>query len=133
MNTAQEFIAYAALHNIELSVIENQLIMDGVKAEVKDQFLNIAKEHKQEILKELSEKELIQQAFREGKSIRWWSGVLKEWIWFSPDKASAQAKKKETDEVVYHKGEIEALTGWDKQDIKTIHGLKKEFDGEISK
>jgi len=133
MNTAQEIISYAGIHGINLVAKDDQLVIDAPKESLTDEFLDTAKEHKQEILKELSEKELIQQAFREGKSIRWWSGVLKEWIWFSPDKDSAQAKKKETDEVVYHKEEIEALTGWDKQDIKIIHSLKKEFDGEISK
>jgi len=56
MSVAQKFITDAALHNIELSVIENQLIMDGVKAEVKDKFLSAAKEHKPEIIKALKER-----------------------------------------------------------------------------
>jgi len=50
MNAAQKFIAYAESHDIELTVIEGHLIMDGVKDEIKDKILTTAKEHKQEII-----------------------------------------------------------------------------------
>ena len=77
--------------------------------------------------------ELIKQAFREGKAVRVWSGVLQEWIWWSPSKETAKRKKQETDEIVYHKGELIKLVGWDSQSLKDMHEIKKAFDGEIIK
>ena len=77
MSAAQKFITDAALHNIELSVIENQLIMDGVKAEVKDKFLSKAKEHKPEIIKALKERwnpELSAKGYQWCFDCKNWSG-----------------------------------------------------------
>ena len=80
---------------------------------------------------DVSNKAVIQQAFKEGKPIRVWSGVLHEWIWFAPSIEIAKRKKQQTSEVVYHRGEIIIVKGWNKQDLKNIHALKKSFDGEI--
>ena len=134
-----EFLESAKAHKTEIITAlfqENTPETHGLLTDKTDKspLMSVMSVHDQGVLEEKthSDTELIQQAFREGRSVRWWSGVLKEWIWWSPDKASARVKKQETDEVVYHKEEIAQLLGWNEQDIKTIHSLKKEFNGEIT-
>ena len=141
MNTAQDILIYAESHEIQMSARDGKLVLEG---RLTDDFLESAKQHKAELLKTLSQPdqrnpkndndaEFIKWAFRDGKSVRVWSGVLREWIWWSPDKARARTKKQETDEVVYHMAELITLIGRDGQSLKDMHILKKEFDGEITK
>jgi len=136
MNVVQEILDYAQINNIYLAAENGQLKIDAPKIALTDDFLSSAKRMKAEIIKVISERcntQLINQAFREGKSVCVWSSVLQEWIWCTPSKEIAERKKLETDKVVYHKGEIIKLVGRDSQSLKDIHEIKKAFDGEITK
>ncbi len=76
MNVAQKFIAYAASHDIELTVNEDQLIMDGVRDEIKDKLLTTAKAHKQEIITALSQERWDPELVAEGYQ---WCFDCKNW------------------------------------------------------
>jgi len=137
MKTAADLIEYAQTHQIHLAADGGKLILEAPDGKLTPEFLKSAKACKTELLEALSanktDAELIKEAFRDGQPVRVWSGVLQEWIWWSPNKEIAERKKQETDEVVYHKGELITLIGRDGQSLKDMHILRKEFDGEIIK
>ena len=74
-----------------------------------------------------SDAELIQQAFREGLPVRVWMGIFKEWTWWTPSKEVALKKQSETDETVYHTGELYTLMQKPDDMKHDLHKLKKEF------
>lgn len=56
MNTAADILSYAQIHNINLVAENGQLKIDAPEAALTDDFLNSAKQHKEEIIKALSER-----------------------------------------------------------------------------
>lgn len=140
MKSAQDIISYAKIHDIRLSVDGPHLELDAPQRVLTDEFIATAKRYKAEIMRVISaqspresDAELIKKAFREGKPVRVWSGILKEWIWWAPSKESAKSKKSETNEVVYHMGELILVKGWGTDELRDIHSLKKNFGGEVTK
>ncbi len=57
MNTAADIFSYAQTHDINLIADEGQLKIDAPETALTDEFLESAKEHKQEILKALTKED----------------------------------------------------------------------------
>ena len=57
MNTAADIFCYAQTHDIKLIADEGQLKIDAPEKALTDEFLESAKEHKQEILKALTKED----------------------------------------------------------------------------
>jgi len=56
MNSARDIISYAKQHDINLSTREGQLILNAPKEVLTDEFLDLAKQHKSEILSVITER-----------------------------------------------------------------------------
>jgi len=57
MNTAADIFSYAQTHDINLIADEGQLKIDAPEKALTDEFLELAKQHKQEILKVLTKED----------------------------------------------------------------------------
>jgi len=64
MNTAADIFSYAQTHDINLIADDGQLKIDAPETALTDEFLQLAKAHKVEILQTLSQRELIEAACR---------------------------------------------------------------------
>ena len=55
MNSTTEILDYASKHKIDIVVDGEQIKLEAIEGEITDEFLETAKQHKSELIKELSD------------------------------------------------------------------------------
>ncbi len=71
-------------------------------------------------------------AIEAGQPVRVWSGVLGEWLWWVRDEAEREKLIAEgCTEPIYSLKELGIVKGWEPDDLKLAHALKKDLGATI--
>jgi len=71
LNTTQDILNYAKLHNIHLNQKDGQLKIDGSKVAITSEFISAAKEHKSDLLTALNNQQVRLNPEMESKGYQW--------------------------------------------------------------
>ena len=67
-----------------------------------------------------------------GQPVRVWSGVLGEWLWWVCGEAEREKLIAEgCTEPIYSLEELGIVKGWEPDDLKLVHAIKKDLGGTI--
>jgi hypothetical protein len=120
----------------QLNVVDGKVRVSSNTGPLPDDLMDKLRDSKAELLAALTPMGPVDQdtmaAIEAGQPVRVWSGVLGEWLWWV--RAEAEREKLIAEgrtEPIYSLKELGIVKGWEPDDLKLAHAIKKDLGGTI--
>ncbi len=120
----------------QLNVVDGKVRVSSNTGPLPDDLVDKLRASKTELLAALTPMGPVDQdtmdTIEAGQPVRVWSGVLGEWLWWVRGEAEREKLIAEgCTEPIYSLKELGIDKGWEPDDLKLVHAIKKELGGTI--
>lgn len=120
----------------QLNVVDGKIRVSSNTGPLPDDLVDKLRASKAELLTALTPMGPVDQdtmaTIEAGQPVRVWSGVLGEWIWWVRSEAEREKLIAEgCTEPIYSLKELGVVKGWEPDDLKLVHAIKKDLDATI--